>query len=132
MAEALGWPDKPIGWDEIVALSADPKGWGSYGHPEWGEFKFGHAHPEQSTTGFTMMATLAYNALDRTGGLTPELVKSDPVREAFRVVEAHTYHYGIHALDDPDGRAARLTCTLRHPDLNVENQPSQKDVSASL
>ena len=95
MAEALGWPDKPIGWDEIVALAADPQGWASYGHPEWGTFKFGHAHPEQSTTGFTMMATLAYNALDRTTGLTPELVKSEPVREAFRVVEAHTYHYGL-------------------------------------
>ena len=84
MAEALGWPDQPIGWDEIVALSADPQGWGSYGHPEWGAFKFGHAHPEHSTTGLTMLATLAYNALDRTDGLTPELVKSDPVREAFR------------------------------------------------
>jgi Ca-activated chloride channel family protein len=95
MAEALGWPDKPIGWDEIVALSADPQGWGSYGHPEWGAFKFGHAHPEQSTTGFTMMATLAYNVLDRTDGLTPQLVKSDPVREAFRAVEAQTYHYGL-------------------------------------
>ncbi len=95
MAEALGWPDKPIGWDEIVALSSDPQGWAAYGHPEWGAFKFGHAHPEHSTTGLTMLATLAYNALDRTEGLTPELVKSEPVREAFRAVEAHTYHYGL-------------------------------------
>jgi Ca-activated chloride channel family protein len=95
MAEALGWPDQPIGWDEIVRLSADPQGWGAYGHPEWGAFKFGHAHPEHSTTGLTMLATLAYNALDRTEGLTPELVKSEPVREAFRTVEAHTYHYGL-------------------------------------
>lgn len=95
MAEALGWPDKPIGWDEIVALAADPQGWASYGHPEWGTFKFGHSHPEHSTTGFTMLATLAYNALDRTDGLTPQLVKSDPVEQAFRDVEAHTYHYGL-------------------------------------
>ncbi len=95
MAEVLGWPDKPIGWDEIVALSADPQGWATYGHPEWGTFKFGHAHPEHSTTGLTMLATLAYNVLDRTDGLTPELVKSEPVREAFRAVEAHTYHYGL-------------------------------------
>ncbi len=95
MAESMGWPDNPIGWDEIVALAADPQGWASYGHPEWGTFKFGHAHPEQSTTGFTMMATLVYNALDRTNGLTPEMVKSEPVREAFRAVEAHTYHYGL-------------------------------------
>ena len=95
MAEALGWPDQPIGWDQIVALAADPQGWASYGHPEWGAFKFGHAHPEYSTTGFTMLATLAYNALDQTDGLTPQLVKSDAVVQAFQNVEAHTYHYGL-------------------------------------
>src|SRR5512140_271921 len=77
MAEALGWPDQPIGWDQIVTLAADPQGWASFGHPEWGTFKFGHAHPHYSTTGFTMLATLAYNALDLTDGLTPQLVKSD-------------------------------------------------------
>jgi Ca-activated chloride channel homolog len=95
MAEALGWPDKPIGWDDIVALAADPQGWASYGHPEWGSFKFGHSHPEHSTTGFTMLTALAYNALNQTEGLTPQLVKSDVVVEAFQNVEAHTYHYGL-------------------------------------
>ncbi len=38
MAEAMGWPDEPIGWDEIVALASDPDGWDRYGHPEWGQF----------------------------------------------------------------------------------------------
>ena len=95
MAETLGWPDQPIGWAEIVALAADPEGWASYGHPEWGQFKFGHAHPEHSTTGFSMLATLAYAALDTTTGLTPELVKSPAVIDAFRTVELHTYHYGL-------------------------------------
>ena len=95
MAEALGWPDKPIGWDEIAGLAADPQGWAAYGHPEWGSFKFGHAHPEQSTTGFTMLTTLAYNELNMTEGLTPQQVKSKPVRDAFQAVEAHTYHYGL-------------------------------------
>jgi Ca-activated chloride channel family protein len=95
MAETLGWPDQPIGWAEIVALAADPQGWASYGHPEWGQFKFGHAHPEHSTTGFSMLATLAYAALDTTTGLTPALVKSPAVIDAFRTVELHTYHYGL-------------------------------------
>ncbi len=95
MAEALGWPDQPIGWAEIVALAADPQGWAAYGHPEWGQFKFGHAHPEHSTTGFSMLATLAYAALDTTTNLTPEMVKSPPVIDAFRTVELHTYHYGL-------------------------------------
>ena len=58
MAEALGWPDKPIGWKQIVELAGDPQGWAKYGHPEWGQFTFGHAHPEQSSTGFNILASL--------------------------------------------------------------------------
>ena len=95
MAEAMGWPDTPIGWHDLVALAADPQGWARYGHPEWGQFKFGHTHPDSSNTGFLAMATLAYAALDRTDGLTPELVKSEPVLEAFRTLERNTYHYGM-------------------------------------
>jgi Ca-activated chloride channel family protein len=95
MAEAMGWPDAAIGWDEIVALAADPEGWARYGHPEWGQFKFGHTHPDSSNTGFLAMSTFAYAALDRTAGLTPEEVKSEEVVEAFRKLEEHTYHYGM-------------------------------------
>ncbi len=94
MAEAMGWPDTPIGWDDIVELATDPQGWGRYDHPEWGQFKFGHTHPEHSTTGFALLANLAYASLDTTSGLTPELVKSEEVVEAFRTVELNTYHYG--------------------------------------
>jgi Ca-activated chloride channel family protein len=94
MAEAMGWPDAKIGWDELVELASDPRGWGRYGHSEWGQFKFGHTHPEHSNTGFFVLATLVYNSLDITSGLTPELVKSDKVIEAFRKVELNTYHYG--------------------------------------
>ena len=39
MAQALGWPDKPIGWRDLFTLAKDPRGWGSVGHPEWGRFK---------------------------------------------------------------------------------------------
>src|SRR5687767_12641640 len=63
MAEALGWPDKPISWDDIVKLSADPQGWASLGHPEWGQFKFGHTHPDYSNVGLLMMTSLAYSTL---------------------------------------------------------------------
>ena len=33
MAKALGWPDKPIGWSDILKLSTDNKAWASYGYP---------------------------------------------------------------------------------------------------
>jgi Ca-activated chloride channel family protein len=95
MAEALGWPDSPISWDDFVALSADPEGWGSLGHPEWGTFKFGHAHPAYSNVGLQMMTALAYSTLGTTGGLSAEEVYSDEVREAFSRLEQSTYHYGI-------------------------------------
>lgn len=95
MAEALGWPDKPISWDDIVKLSADPQGWKSYGHPEWGQFKFGHTHPDFANTGLLSLATLAYSTVGQTSGITPEQVYSEKVVAAFRGVEQNTYHYGI-------------------------------------
>src|SRR5688500_18597434 len=41
MAQALGWPDTPIGYADLLALARDPEGWASKGHPEWGQFKLG-------------------------------------------------------------------------------------------
>jgi Ca-activated chloride channel family protein len=95
MAEALGWPDKPISWDDIIKLSANPQGWESVGHPEWGQFKFGHTHPDYSNAGLLSMTTLAYSALGKTEGLTADEVYSQTVVDAFRSVEQNTYHYGI-------------------------------------
>ncbi|MBN2549671.1 MAG: VWA domain-containing protein [Anaerolineales bacterium] len=95
MAEALGWPDKPISWDDLVALSEDPQGWASKGHPEWGSFKFGHTHPDFSNTGMLMMTALAYSNLGQTSGLTAEGVYSEQVKQAFEGLEKNTYHYGI-------------------------------------
>jgi Ca-activated chloride channel family protein len=94
MAEAMGWPDQPIGWKEIIDLANDPDGWGRYGHPEWGPFKFGHTHPLESNTGRLAIISLAYWALGRTDGLTPELVKSPSVITAIQQLELHTEHYG--------------------------------------
>ena len=95
MAEALGWPDNPISWDDIVALSADPNGWASLGRPEWGKFKFGHPHPSPSNVGLQIMTALVYSIVGSTSGLTPEQVRSDDVVEAFTFVEQNTDHYGI-------------------------------------
>jgi len=95
MAEALGWPEEPIRWDDLVKLSADPEGWASLGHPEWGQFKFGHTHPDYSNVGLLMMTALAYSVEGKTSGLTADEVYADRVVEAFTRVEQNTYHYGI-------------------------------------
>ena len=45
MAEALGWPAKPLGWADVLSLTRDPRGWGGRGHAEWGAFKLGKTNP---------------------------------------------------------------------------------------
>jgi Ca-activated chloride channel family protein len=94
MAEAMGWPDQPIGWETFAALAADPQGWAVYGHPEWGEFKFGHTLPDESNSGLLIMAALAHERLGMTGELTPEMIKSEPVVDAMQEVEEYTVAYG--------------------------------------
>jgi Ca-activated chloride channel family protein len=61
MAEALGWPHKPIGWRDLARVAAQPRGWAAYGHPEWGEFRLGKANPTRSTD--TLLATIAVSRL---------------------------------------------------------------------
>jgi Ca-activated chloride channel family protein len=94
MAEALGWPDASVGWDDLAALSTNPEGWAAYGHPEWGEFKFGHPHPEHSNSGMLSLVAEVYSAVGRTDGLTVEGVKSQPVLDSVGAVEQHVFHYG--------------------------------------
>lgn len=100
MAEAMGWPETPIGWREIVELMADPEGWGRYGHEEWGQFKFGHTDPRSSNSGLLLLTALAYATWDIRAGLTVDMVKSSAYIEAMRTVEAHTYHYGNKSRDN--------------------------------
>jgi Ca-activated chloride channel family protein len=133
MAEALGWPDKPISWDDIVKLSADPQGWKSLGHPEWGQFKFGHTHPDYSNSGLLSLATLAYSTVGLTSGITPEQVYSEPVVAAFRGVEQNTYHYGIQS------RPLMQLLGQRGPDYlhavttsEAETLKTNKDFGASM
>ena len=60
MAHALGYPRRAIGWKELEQLAHDHRGWGAYGHPEWGPFRLGKGNPNWSTTGLD--ATVAIDA----------------------------------------------------------------------
>jgi Ca-activated chloride channel family protein len=94
MAEVLGWPEASIGWDDLAELSANPDGWAAYGHPEWGQFKFGHPHPEHSNSGMLSLVAEVYSATGQTEGLTVDSVKSQQVAESVGAVEQNVYHYG--------------------------------------
>jgi Ca-activated chloride channel family protein len=94
MAEALGWPETDIGWSDILALASDPEGWGSLGHPEWGEFRLGKTNPNFSTSGLSATAAIYYAATGKTSGLTEADLTDPDVVEFVRGVEAATVHYG--------------------------------------
>ncbi len=94
MAEALGWPDTPIGYADLIALSQDPAGWAAKGHPEWGAFKFGKTNPNFSTRALSATIAQYYAATGKSKDLTLEDL-NDPEVEAFsRAVESAVVHYG--------------------------------------
>ncbi len=94
MAEALGWPDEPIGFADIVELANDPEGWAAYGHPEWGPFRLGKTNPNYSTSGLNFTIAQYYAATGKSAGLTTEdLARPDAIQYA-RDVESAVVHYG--------------------------------------
>jgi Ca-activated chloride channel family protein len=94
MAEALGWPDKPLGFSDVYALSQDPKGWATHGHPEWGAFKLGKTNPNFSTSGLSALVAQAYAANGKTEGLSVEDLAKDTTDEFARQIESAVLHYG--------------------------------------
>jgi Ca-activated chloride channel family protein len=93
-AEALGWPQKSIGWADIAKLSTDPNGWKTYGHPEFGEFKFGHTHPNFSNSGLDAIIAMNYAATNKVRGLALDDVNSSTTKDFVSTVESSVIHYG--------------------------------------
>jgi len=97
MAELLGWPNTPIGWDTIVELAADPQGWASHGRPEWGQFTFGHTHPAYANSGLLSMTAFTYGVAGKGIDLTPADVYGEAVSRAMKELEQNTAKYGRQA-----------------------------------
>jgi Ca-activated chloride channel homolog len=98
MAEAMGWPDQPIGWSDMLELINDPEGWGRFEHPEWGRFSWGHTDPEISTTALSTLLAEFYAASDKQRGLTIEDVESETSRQFIRDLGQGIKHYGYNTL----------------------------------
>ncbi len=94
MAQALGWPDTPIGWSDILALARDPKGWASVGHPEWGPFRLGKTNPNFSTSGLSALIAQTYAATGSTDQLTLEDLARPEVIQYGSDIESSVVHYG--------------------------------------
>ena len=93
-AEALGWPNKAIGWSDIVALSTNPRGWAAYGHPEFGDFKFGHTRPDDSNSGLDSIIAENYAAVGKLRELSLADVTNPTTQDFVANVESSIIHYG--------------------------------------
>ncbi len=93
MAHALGWPKKPIGFDEILALARSQQGWGAYGHPEFGNFKLVHTNPDFSTSGLSAVVAEYYAATGKREGLLTSDIDGS-ARRKVRDIERSIVHYG--------------------------------------
>jgi Ca-activated chloride channel family protein len=98
MAEAMGWPNTPIGWSDLLALTQDPEGWGKFGHPEWGRFSWGHTDPEISTTALSTLIAEFYAATGKQRGLSAADVQSAESQQFIRDLGQGIKHYGYNTL----------------------------------
>jgi Ca-activated chloride channel family protein len=115
MAQALGWPDRPIGWSDLLALARDPAGWGALGHPEWGHFRMGKTNPAISTSGLHALIAAYFAATGRSADLTDADVTDPKVITFVKGVESSVVHYGetvstfLRNLRAADDRGAALS-----------------------
>jgi Ca-activated chloride channel family protein len=94
MAEALGWPDKRLGWSDVLSLTRDPRGWAAAGHPEWGPFRLGKTNPHLSTSGLNATVGAYVAATGRSSDLTAADLSNPKVLEFAKGVESGVVHYG--------------------------------------
>ena len=94
MAKALGWPDAPIGWADVLALATDPQGWASKGHPEWGKFTLGKTNPNVSTSGLAATIGTLVAATGTSSDLTQAALQRPEVQQYLKDVESSVIHYG--------------------------------------
>jgi len=123
MARALGYPD-PIGWLDIERLAADPAGWAAHGHPEWGKFRWGHAHPD-ANSGFLAIMSQLYAVLGKTDQITVDDLKSDHVITMLGGFQRAIEHYGLSNswIDDlMHARGPRyLSCAVQYENTIIES-----------
>jgi Ca-activated chloride channel family protein len=94
MADALGWPDAKLGWSDLFHLAEDPRGWGAYGHPEWGAFKLGKTNPNFSTSGLNSLVGTYFAATGLSSDLTIQRIEEPKVQNFVAGVESSVVHYG--------------------------------------
>jgi Ca-activated chloride channel family protein len=93
-ATALGWPNKKIGFAEVIKLARSNQGFAAYGHPEFGKFKLVHTNPDFSTSGLSAVVAEYYAATGKKEGLLEKDVTNSKARKFVRDIEQSIVHYG--------------------------------------
>jgi Ca-activated chloride channel family protein len=136
MAQALGWPAKPIGWADLLKVAASKEGWGAYGHPEWGSFKLGHTHPEYSNSGLLAVLAEAYAGAGKTRALSATDVQSDKTRKMLKDIEGTVVHYGKSTGFFSDKMLQRgpgyISAAVLYENLVIESYGKQTDAPFPL
>ncbi len=109
---------KTVTFRTIGEAMAEPGGWGSIaGKPEWGLFKFGHAHPNQSNSGMLALVLMAYEFAGKHRDLTLDDITRPDFQAWFRGFERALSRHG--------GKLTHSTGTLMQE--MVKRGPSQYD-----
>jgi Ca-activated chloride channel family protein len=58
MAEAMGWPKRPIKSIDLIGALATHKSWADFGHPNWGAFRFGMPDPTRSAAALSVLLSV--------------------------------------------------------------------------
>ena len=94
MAEALGYPQKPIGFADILRLAGSEGGWAAIGRSEFGDFRLVHTNPDFSTSGLSAVVAEYYAATGKKEGLVEADVTASGARRTVRAIERSIVHYG--------------------------------------
>lgn len=113
-AQALGWPNTPIGWSDIARLST--QGWSVFGHPElqqrFGNFKFGHTRPDLSNSGLDGVIGEYYAGAKEQHTLTLNDVNTGSTKEFVSNVESSIIYYGNNSSSNSTGFfATQMFCS---------------------
>ncbi len=97
-ARALGcWPTATpdCTWGRIRKLADSSDGWGSFGHPEWGQFKFGYGYVGESNSGTMTALLLCMTGVGKTTGLTvADVDTANGCGQTISTVEKAVVHRG--------------------------------------
>ncbi|MBA2631359.1 MAG: substrate-binding domain-containing protein, partial [Thermoleophilaceae bacterium] len=91
-ARALGWPGKPIGFEQVIRLARSNQGWAAFGRPEFGQFKLVHTNPDFSTSGLLAVVAEYYAATGKKEGLVAKDIER--ARAQVKDIERSIVHYG--------------------------------------